>query len=259
MLKTWILPLLATLLLHGLIVAIVAVSWADDSLEIIAKPMPRFVKAELVVLEKPKAKPVPVKTPKPVEDQTAKQEQLRQQKLQQEKQRQQKLQQEKQRQEALKQEKLKQEKLQQERAKQEAQKQQQLAAERERQRLLKESEQEMAELLAQESAEQQSASDEELATSYIALISQAIQSQWSRPPSARNNMEAELALQLTPSGEIVGVRVVKSSGNSAFDRSAESAVLKVGRIPELQQMPNRVFEKYFRRLTIRFRPEDLRL
>ena len=102
-------------------------------------------------------------------------------------------------------------------------------------------------------------SDQALATSYVALITGLIQNNWDRPPSARNNMEAELSLQLLPTGEVVGVKVVKTSGNKAFDLSAEKAVLKVGQIKELQDLPPRVFEKYFRRLRLKFRPEDLRL
>ena len=101
--------------------------------------------------------------------------------------------------------------------------------------------------------------DTQLASSYIALITEVIQRNWNRPPSARNHMQAELALQLVPTGEVVSVRVIKSSGNSAFDRSAENAVLKAERFPELQQMPARVFERYFRRLNLIFKPEDLRL
>jgi TonB family protein len=97
------------------------------------------------------------------------------------------------------------------------------------------------------------------AQSYVAIIAQAVQNSWSRPPSARNNMEAELIIQLIPTGEVVSVNIVKSSGQLAFDRSAINAVKKAERFPELQELPSRVFEKHFRRLRLKFRPEDLRL
>ena len=102
------------------------------------------------------------------------------------------------------------------------------------------------------------ASDEELALSYVSLIARTIEDNWSRPPSARNDMEAELILQLIPTGEVVSVSVSRGSGNLAFDRSAMNAVKKAERFPELQQLPARVFENNFRRLRLKFKPEDLR-
>ena len=71
-------------------------------------------------------------------------------------------------------------------------------------------------------------------------------------------MEALLQVQLIPTGEVVSVSVLKSSGDSAFDRSAVNAVEKAGSFPELQKLPSREFERQFRRLRLLFRPEDLR-
>jgi colicin import membrane protein len=102
------------------------------------------------------------------------------------------------------------------------------------------------------------AAAEEMAASYAALIQQTVINYWSRPPSARNGMEALLQIQLIPTGEVVSVSVLKSSGNSAFDRSAINAVEKAGSFPELQSLPPREFEKTFRRFRLLFRPEDLR-
>jgi colicin import membrane protein len=99
---------------------------------------------------------------------------------------------------------------------------------------------------------------DEMASSYAALIQQTVVNYWSRPPSARNGMEALLQIQLIPTGEVVSVSVIKSSGNTAFDRSAMNAVEKAGSFPELQNLPNREFEKTFRRFRLLFRPEDLR-
>jgi colicin import membrane protein len=99
---------------------------------------------------------------------------------------------------------------------------------------------------------------DEMAASFAALIQQTVINYWSRPPSARNGMEALLAIQLIPTGEVVSVSVLKSSGNTAFDRSAINAVEKAGSFPELQNLPTREFEKTFRRFRLLFRPEDLR-
>ncbi len=102
------------------------------------------------------------------------------------------------------------------------------------------------------------ATAEEMSASFAALIKRTVQSYWSRPPSARNGMECELEVQLVPTGEVVGVRVIRSSGNAAFDSSAENAVRKAGAFPELQKLPSGEFEKKFRRLHLIFKPEDLR-
>ncbi len=91
-----------------------------------------------------------------------------------------------------------------------------------------------------------------------ALIRLSVISPWARPPSARNGMVAVLAIQLVPTGDVVGVSVEESSGNVAFDRSAINAVEKAGRFPEVSQLTSAEFERDFRRFQIIFRPEDLR-
>jgi colicin import membrane protein len=92
----------------------------------------------------------------------------------------------------------------------------------------------------------------------VALIQRAVMNRWTRPPSARNGMVAILMIQLVPTGEVVGVSVLESSGNAAFDRSAMTAVERVGRFPEVTQLEREVFERDFRRFQLKFRPEDLR-
>ncbi len=118
--------------------------------------------------------------------------------------------------------------------------------------------QELALVMDAEDELLEQARDEDVAQSYIALISRAVQNNWSRPPSARNGMEAELIIQLIPTGEVVSVRVARSSGLLAFDRSAVNAVQKAQRFPELQQLPSRIFEGSFRQFRLLFKPEDLR-
>ncbi|MFV0276089.1 MAG: energy transducer TonB [Parahaliea sp.] len=124
--------------------------------------------------------------------------------------------------------------------------------------LARQQREDMARMMAQEEAAQAVATAEEMATSFAALIQRTVTGYWSRPPSARNGMEVLLQLQLIPTGEIVSVTVLKSSGNSAFDRSAVNAVEKAGSFPELQKLPPRKFEETFRRFRLLFRPEDLR-
>ena len=91
-----------------------------------------------------------------------------------------------------------------------------------------------------------------------ATIQAAVISRWTRPPSARNGMVSILSIQLVPPGEVVGVGVIQSSGNTAFDRSAVTAVERAGRFPEIAKVDNRTFEANFRRFQLIFKPEDLR-
>jgi len=91
-----------------------------------------------------------------------------------------------------------------------------------------------------------------------ATIQAAVIGRWTRPPSARNGMVSILSIQLIPTGEVVGVGVVQSSGNTAFDRSAMTAVERVGRFPEVTKLDSRTFEANFRRFQLVFKPEDLR-
>jgi len=107
-------------------------------------------------------------------------------------------------------------------------------------------------------AAESDSSEHDLTASFTALIRQTVVNYWSRPPSARNGMQTVLQLQLIPTGDIVGVTVVQSSGDPVFDRSAVNAVEKAARFPELQKLPPREFEKTFRRFKLLFKPEDLR-
>jgi len=70
-------------------------------------------------------------------------------------------------------------------------------------------------------------------------------------------MEALLKVHLVPTGEVVDVALVKSSGNDAFDRSAVLAVQKAGRF--MVPSDSSEFERNFRQFEVLFRPEDLRL
>jgi colicin import membrane protein len=114
------------------------------------------------------------------------------------------------------------------------------------------------ELSSMDQQSEATATADEMSASFAGLIQQTVTNYWSRPPSARNGMEVELRIQLIPTGEVVSVTIIRSSGDSAFDRSAVNAVEKAGAFPELQKLPNAEFEKTFRRFTLLFKPEDLR-
>lgn len=159
---------------------------------------------------------------------------------------------EKKRKEQLEKERLEKERLAKEQLERQKLEQQKLKAQqRRREELLKN--------LGEKEVVEDAQADEVTAQSYIAFIQRAVQSNWSRPASARNGMQVLLNIQLIPSGDVVSVTVAKSSGNDAFDRSAVAAVKKAENFPELAELEPRVFEKYYRHFTLLFKPEDLRL
>lgn len=92
---------------------------------------------------------------------------------------------------------------------------------------------------------------------YSVYIREKVTRHWSRPPSARNGMHVELQIFMIPGGDVMEVRVLESSGNDAFDRSAEMAVRTAGRF-EVPSDPA-IFNAYFRKLKLLFKPEDLPL
>ncbi|MCR8921140.1 TonB family protein [Dasania sp. GY-MA-18] len=239
MLKSLTLPLVITLLIHSLIVAALLIDWSGER-TVIKRQTPKYVEAKLVTLEKPKAQPKPkVKKAPPPKPQPIKPIIEAQPKEQPK---------------VLNKDVLDPNKL--------AQEQQRLAEQRrlqaEKDKLLQTVAADIADAISDEQETQQELTEAELANSLIALITQAIERNWSRPASARNGMEAELVLDLVPTGEVINVSVVKSSGNVAFDRSAVAAVKRARQFPELQQLPPKVFQEQFRRLRMKFKPEDLR-
>ena len=111
--------------------------------------------------------------------------------------------------------------------------------------------------LARASAADAARTELELVQSATALIQQAVQETWSRPPSARNGMRAVLQIRMLPTGEVLDAVITQSSGDPAFDRSAENALYRAAPFGELQSLPINVFNANFRSLSLIFEPEDL--
>jgi colicin import membrane protein len=97
--------------------------------------------------------------------------------------------------------------------------------------------------------------NEQEVQSYQASIYDLVRKNWSRPPSARNSMQARFVVELIPTGEVLSVALVDSSGNGSFDRSAEQAIRRARRFDVPKD--NELFEANFRRFYFLFRPEDL--
>lgn len=204
--------------------------------------------------------------------------QLDQRRQQQEAQRQRELEAQRQREAEAEAEAERQRQLEQQRLLDEAERQRLLEAERQRQAERERAAREQEEQRQRELAEQQrqreldaaerarrqeeaqaaaARTEFEVVQSGVALIQQFVQEVWSRPPSARNGMRAVLRINLLPTGEVTDVAIIESSGDAAFDRSAENAVYRAQPFREMEQMPTRIFNANFRTLSLIFQPEDL--
>ena len=85
---------------------------------------------------------------------------------------------------------------------------------------------------------------------YQALIRERLGQVWYPPSSATEKMIARLQITLLPTGELQSVKLVSSSGNTAFDNSALGAVKSLSRYPIPDDRAT--FERYFRQFTIEF-------
>jgi len=88
---------------------------------------------------------------------------------------------------------------------------------------------------------------------YRAIIRQKVERSWSRPGGSTAGMQCVVRVRVVPGGEVLGARVVKSSGNALFDRSVENAVFKASPLP----LPTdaEIFE-YFREIEFVFSPQE---
>jgi colicin import membrane protein len=111
-----------------------------------------------------------------------------------------------------------------------------------------------AELAARQEAEARAERAAALQSEYTALIRDQITSVWRYPPAVDANMEVTLRLGLVPTGEVVQVQIIRSSGNQALDRSVEQAIYKASPLPVPSDIA--VFEQNFRNFTMKFRPEN---
>lgn len=266
---------LLAVLIHGLILGSVFLMQRADS-EVLNVVRPPAVKA-LLVAENPQTRNERVQQQVQQQIQQQRADEQRREEARQEATRQEQARQQQARQEQARQEEARQQEEQRQVAQRQQQDRERLDRERqERERLERETRERAEEqrrneealrqqqVIRQQEEARQAAAAQELAETeaeqvmaYTAVIHDLVQMNWSRPPSARNNMTAVLRIRLVPTGDVVDVEIVRSSGDAAFDRAAENAVRAVGRFRELSSMPPRMFEQNFRSLLLTFRPEDL--
>jgi colicin import membrane protein len=238
-LKGYSIATLFSIALHGGVIAVLLTNWQSESKKTVIQP--QYIQAELVQLAA-KAKALP-KASKPAVNKSAEpRQQVQRQELE------------------RKQAQARREAALQEQQRIEAERQRRIEEERQRQEHERaQREAEFAQALQEEQALIAAQQDEQIANSYMQLIQQRLSENWSRPPSARLGMEVLIELRLVPTGRIVGVTVIESSDDVAFDLAAQQAAFKAQQFKELQNMDSAIFEKYFRRVKVVFSPQDLRL
>jgi colicin import membrane protein len=131
-------------------------------------------------------------------------------------------------------------------AEQEAKRKAEAKAEAARQR---EAEQALQAQLAEEAAQVRAQS---ALSEFIPYIQEKVQNNWLRPLGSPPGLSCVIQVTLIPGGEVVGTRVVRSSGNQLFDESVERAVQKASPLP-LPDDP--ALFKYFREINFNFVPD----
>jgi TonB family protein len=89
---------------------------------------------------------------------------------------------------------------------------------------------------------------------YAQKIISTIESAWMKPRNIPKDLVANLRLQIRSSGRIIGVDLVKSSGNIRFDNSALQAVRRVETFSFFNSIPKNLYESDFQIISISFNP-----
>ncbi len=86
---------------------------------------------------------------------------------------------------------------------------------------------------------------------HVAMIAQKIERNWRQPLDAPPKLQCKIDIMLLPSGKVVSVKVVESSGHLSFDRSVETAVRRASPLPVPSDS---VIFKQFEVMRLRFEP-----
>jgi colicin import membrane protein len=101
--------------------------------------------------------------------------------------------------------------------------------------------------LAQDSASANARALEE----YVGRIRAKVRGNWFLPQDLKGNPEAVFSVVQLPTGEVLQVKLARSSGIAAYDDAVERAILKSSPLPK----PDRP-ELFSRELRLTFRPKD---
>jgi colicin import membrane protein len=87
---------------------------------------------------------------------------------------------------------------------------------------------------------------------YVPVIRDRVRQFWVRPPATGRDLATVVSVRLIPGGDVVpdSVRVIQSSGNTAFDQSVVAAVNQASPLP----VPSGAVFERFREFNFTFRP-----
>ena len=97
------------------------------------------------------------------------------------------------------------------------------------------------------------AAEKAMANALDAMVSRITRS-WVRPPDAIAGKEVYFRLSLSTDGGVEDVRIIRSSGDKAFDKSAVEAAKRAAPFKETLQFSPGIFEEKFRNITVKFSP-----
>ena len=86
---------------------------------------------------------------------------------------------------------------------------------------------------------------------YVSRIRGKIRGNIVMPPEMKGNPEAVFEVTQLPTGEVLSVKLTRSSGNSAWDAATERAILKSSPLPKPDQA-----DLFQRNLKLTFRPVE---
>jgi len=113
--------------------------------------------------------------------------------------------------------------------------------------------QQEAERLARQAEARRQANLSEI-NRYRVLIKQEVTRHWNIPATAAQDLVCEVKVRLIPSGDVVDVQIIKSSGDPAFDNSVEKAVYRAAPL-SVPPVESGLFEE-FREVVFQFEPRN---
>nr|VFK20066.1 MAG: Cell division and transport-associated protein TolA [Candidatus Kentron sp. LFY] len=125
------------------------------------------------------------------------------------------------------------------------------AAKKEEERRRKEAEQALERKLAAEQTKRKQRLRDRYRREYIANIKLAVERNWISTTGVVKGLKCKLKVVQIPTGEVINVSVVVSSGNRAFDRSAVAAVFKSSPLPRPKDS-----SAFDRNIVLTFSPEN---
>ena len=89
---------------------------------------------------------------------------------------------------------------------------------------------------------------------FSSIIKKQVVDNWNKPKGVSQNLKTEIEIDMVPTGEILSYRILKGSGNEAFDESAMKAISRVNIFDGLGMQP-KLFDDNFRKFILIFSPE----